>query len=112
MKTTTEKQLVAIKQLGTFDHAYLQPGYAREVAREFGIENLRMQKQRNNPDAFKGLSVAGAKKGAVIEGYDARDLADYIASHIGVEVPTMFGRGSGLRAAVQAIVTYLESLTT
>lgn len=100
-------KLEAAKLLITMDHAFLSPEGAQKIAAPFGI-NLTPQRVKANTGAFKGLEVAGAKRGEAVSGYDARDLAEMIATHEGVTYPPMFGRGSGLRAAAGALIDSLE----
>lgn len=106
MKKLTK--LEAAKLLITMDHVFLTPEGAQQIAEPFGI-NLTPQRVKANTGAFKGLEVTGAKRGAVVTGYDARSLADLIATHEGVSYPPMFGRGSGLRAAAGALIDSLEA---
>lgn len=95
-------KIEAVNKLDGYDHCYLTPEGAKTIAEPFGV-TLRMQWQTNNPEAFKGLNVPGARKGEKIEGYDAADLAVSLCLHEGVEYMGMHGRGSRLHECCRAL---------
>ncbi len=61
----------------------------------------------SGPQDFKGLTLNDGAESA--EGVAAHKLALQIASHLGVNVPDMFGIGSQLRIACAKILEHLGS---
>jgi hypothetical protein len=86
------------------DHGYLWPAWAVAIGAAYGLE-VEPQRRRNDPAAFKGLDVPDTAPGALVEGYDATDLAELVAGHLsgGAFRQIMNGRGSRLRYACDVI---------
>jgi hypothetical protein len=94
----------AVSALYDSDHAFLTREFGIELCHVFGVRPKDAQCFLVDPTDFKGLTVEGKKKGDKVYGYDARNLADYIASKLDPNFSNpCFGRGSGLRYAVGSI---------
>ena len=99
----------AIQELKDSDHSFLNKGFGEEIALALGVKAPTVQREIVDPTEFKGLTVEGKKKGDVVFGYDARDLADSIALQLNPKYYSpIFGRGSGLRYAIKSIEDSLK----
>lgn len=102
------KQAKVIRELYEYDHAFLSPVGAAHFTQPFGFI-ARTHVEKANPQDFKGLTLNEGMSEA--EGVEASALALQIASHLGVSVPDMFGRGSQLRIACAKILEHLNGKT-
>ena len=101
-----------------FDHALLTPETAKAICEPFGIEP-NLGKHRDTRSQFKGLTLSGINpetgkefvEGDYATGVEAHNLAVHIARHLQVEFTEMFGIGSQLRSACQAILKSLCDCT-
>lgn len=100
------KQAKVIRELYEYDHAFLTPEGAAHFTEPFGF-TARLRVEKANPQDFKGLTLPNGMTEA--EGVEASRLALQIASHLGVNVPDMFGIGSQLRIACARILEHLGS---
>lgn len=100
----TQQEALAV--LWRSDHSFLKPEAAVEIQKAFGMTGY-VQTQRANTGHPKGLSVDGVKRNAKVQGYDAADLAQDVARHLGLEPRDAFGRGTRLRNACEAIQEHL-----
>lgn len=98
-------QVKAIMDLYEYDHAFLSPDGVKRFTKPFGFMG-HMYKAKATPSDFKGLTLANGMTEA--EGQDAHKVALQIASHLGVDVPDMFGIGSQLRIACTKILEHLN----
>ena len=107
-------KLKAIRELHSEDHTFLSPEGAREICKPFGIEP-ELYEARDTRSQFKGLTLYGInpktkkeyQEGDTTLGIDADILACQIARALKVDYQSMFGRGSQLRSACEAIEKYL-----
>ncbi len=97
---TVKAQKKVVEELLDYDHAFLTKEGAEHFTKPFGFA-ARTYIERANPNNPKGLTLPGGTYEA--EGIAAHKLALQIASHLGVEVPDMFGIGSQLRVACARI---------
>lgn len=103
-------QLEAIRELAGHDHSILKGGHARDIAHAFGLEEISTGLIQDQRSEFKGAYFPDLQEGEWAEDViDAARLACEIADHLGVEYPPMFGRGSQIRAACEAIQQHLIS---
>jgi hypothetical protein len=100
-------QLEAVDLLDTFDHCYLTVDGARQIAQPFGMKVVAERRAANTGE-HKGLTVADAKPGELVEGYDAASLATDLCAFLGVEYMSMFGRGSRLHSACKSLREYVQ----
>lgn len=93
------------------DHSYYTVEFANDVQRAFGMAE-RHQTIRANTSDPKGLFVDGVGRNAPVDGYASHDLAESVASHLGLHGAweQMYGRGSRERAALDAIDKHLTEL--
>ena len=103
-------KIEAIKELKGYDHCFLTEEGAEEICKPFGLKPL-LYLAKDNRSQFKGLKLNGINpttgvefvEGDKAKGQDAHRLACYIADKLGVEYQEMFGIGSQLRSACEAI---------
>lgn len=97
-------KLEAIRNLVQQDHAFMSAGYVKKLSKIFGLK-LSTYVAKANPQDFKGLSLwdKDGKPVDKLEGQDADRIATEIADGLGIKYREMFGRGSQLRSACEAI---------
>ena len=95
-------KLEALEELSDCDHAFLNREGCNRIAGPFGLIP-RCYEHRANPRDPKGLTLKDGAKKAV--GLGAEELAGQICQHLGLGRPdaAFHGRGSQLRACVDAI---------
>ena len=101
-------KLEAIKELATYDHCFLGKEGVEELTKPFGFKGSTYL-AKANPQDFKGLSLHDEKGNPVdeMEGQDSASVACQITYHLGVKYQEMFGRGSRLRSACEAVEKHL-----
>jgi hypothetical protein len=102
------KQKEALDILVDCDHGFLSKEGVEKITSPFGFVGSTYL-AKANPQDFKGLSLYDKDGNPIpeMEGQDASNVALQIASHLGVEVQGMYGRGSQLREACARIHEHL-----
>lgn len=108
-------KLKAIKELKKYDHSFLSPEGAKEIAKPFNFKPPLAIKE-DTRSQFKGLTLYGInpktkkeyQEGDTCEGIDAHRLANAIADHLGIDYPNFFGIGSQLRGTCEAMQKQLK----
>jgi len=109
-------QIEAIKELSTKDHAFLNLEGVKRYTEPFGFEGS-VQKTQDTRSQLKGLTLSGINpetgkefvEGDSSSGMDADIIAMEIAHHLGVEYAPMYGKGSQLRSACDAVKEHLQT---
>ena len=96
---TKADRLKALDDLADYDHCFIAPEGVHNICRPFGFEGHTITQQCDYKHP-KGLQGANGEK--ELTGADAADVAKDICRHLGVEFPSMFGRGSQLRVCIEA----------
>ena len=107
------KQAKVIRELYECDHGFLSKEGVEHFTKPFGFSG-RTYLAKANPQDFKGLSLQDKDGNPIseLEGQDAAKVALEIASHLGVQVPDMYGRGSQLAIACARILEHLNKKAT
>lgn len=100
-------KLAALQALEGADHAFLGAIEVEEITDAFGFKGSVYRATSDPAGTFKGLTLAEGLEEAW--GQDAAVTAEQVASHLGLRVPGMLGRGSRLRAACAVIRKHLET---
>jgi hypothetical protein len=101
MATKQEKIALIEKLRDEYDHVFMSPKGVQQFAEPFGA-TVKTFVHKATPNEMKGLTLKG-------EGRDAAEVAEAIADHLGCKYPEMFGRGSRLRVACEAVLAKLRS---
>ena len=104
----------AIEELVKLDHSFLTERGAKEICKPFGIDP-ELYEAKDTRSQIKGLTLYGINpktekefvEGDTSLGIDADVLAVQIAKHLEIDFENMFGRGSQLRSACEAIKEHL-----
>lgn len=104
------RQAKLIRDLYECDHGFLSKDGVEHFTKPFGFMGSTYL-AKSNPQDFKGLTLQDKDGNFLdeLEGQDAAKVALEIASHLGVNVPDMFGRGSQLRIACAKILEHLNA---
>ena len=104
---TPREAITQMEMGGT--HSYYTVEFAHEVQDAFGMPHATQTVDANTSDP-KGLFVEGLGPNEPVTGYASHDLAEAVASHLGLHGiwEQMMGRGSRQRAALAAIDAYLK----
>ena len=104
-----QRQAKLVRELYELDHCFLSKKGVERFTKSFGFTGSTYL-AKANPQDFKGLSLHDKDDNPIKEaiGQDASVVAIEIAGHLGVEVPTMLGRGSQLRATCSTILEHLN----
>ncbi|HRN53662.1 MAG TPA: hypothetical protein PK788_09200 [Gemmatimonadaceae bacterium] len=94
---------------GYHTHDALTGDEAEPIAKAFGLR-FRGWKIKANTRDPKGLFVPGLPPNTVVERVAAFDLAELIASHLGLQYARKLGRGSQGMACLEAIEKFLLAL--
>ena len=108
-------KIEAVNLLSKFDHSFLTPETVESICKPFALP-CPLYKARDNRSQFKGLTLHGInpvtgkdfQEGDYAEGQDAHKLAEFICEKLGLSVPDMFGIGSRLQVACDALRKHLQ----
>ena len=99
----TQKLVKLIDELAQYDHCFLSPEGVKHFTEPFGFK-CETYKAKDTSFTHKGLSLKDKTKN---EGQDADVVACEIASHLGIDYTSYFGRGSQLAGACAEIKQHL-----
>ncbi len=98
-------QIEAVRELATYDHAFLPKRIVTRLTRPFGFGGETSVHYADPPGTFKGLRLPHGMTS--MDGCDADYLARQICHHLHVDYAFDFGRGAMLREACSKLLAHL-----